>query len=68
MGKRNVAVTLGTKWQLDELKQQLGFKTLSETVAYLIAHYNETWGGITKLQDRKYRDEVETMERQTIII
>jgi hypothetical protein len=54
----------GVKNKLVETKQFLKFKTESQAIAYLIAHFDATIDRITIKQDDMYRKEVDHISNQ----
>lgn len=57
MGRKRIDVGNKIKVNLKEIREIMGFKTDSETVAYLIALFYEFYDQITLPQDRHFRDQ-----------
>jgi hypothetical protein len=54
----------GVKASLRSVREALKCKTDSETLAYLLALYDDSYEKITLVKDKQYREKAEIIDRQ----
>lgn len=64
--RKNVKVAPLVKLRIDEVKKAQGFKTESESIAYLVAAYLEFYPKITLPVQSKLLDQASEMNNQVI--
>lgn len=60
---KSTKVYPASKTALEEIKEQLEMKSEADVIAYLIAHYNDSWEKIVMPKDRQYKQVVAEQRR-----